>query len=84
MYCRLLITLIHLKDYGHVHASIVPYCVELPFKNDSVKCRYRILMMVLYDSRLLSRADDLEALMNEEVTDINELLSVINNIQVNN
>ena len=39
-------------------------------------------MMVLYDSRLLSRADDLEALMNEEVTDINELLSVINNIQV--
>jgi hypothetical protein len=25
---------------------------------------------------------DLEALMNEEVTDINELISVINNIQV--
>ena len=32
--------------------------------------------------RLLSRADDLEVLMNEEVTDINELLGVINNIQV--
>merc|ERR1712137_647963 len=37
----------------------------------------------LENERLLSRADDLEALMNEEVTDINELLSVINNIQTN-
>ena len=32
--------------------------------------------------RLVQRAEDLEALMNEEVTDINELISVINNIQV--
>ena len=33
--------------------------------------------------RLLSRAEDLERLMNEEVTDINEILTVINTIQVN-
>ena len=40
---------------------------------------YRQLLSLF---RLQSRADDLEALMNDEVTDINELLSVINNIQV--
>ena len=34
-------------------------------------------------SRLLTRTEDLEHLMNDEVTDINEILSVINTIQVN-
>jgi len=37
--------------------------------------------LTIENERLLSRADDLEALMNEEVTDINELIGVINNIQ---
>ena len=37
---------------------------------------------VIIFCRLIHRAEDLEALMNEEVTDINELISVINNIQV--
>merc|ERR1712115_619025 len=31
--------------------------------------------------RLLTRAEDLERLMNDEVTDINEILTVINTIQ---
>jgi hypothetical protein len=38
--------------------------------------------MSSFTFRLIQRAEDLEALMNEEVTDINELISVINNIQV--
>ena len=32
--------------------------------------------------RLLNKVEDLERLMNDEVTDINEILSVINTIQV--
>ena len=33
-------------------------------------------------SRLLNKVEDLERLMNDEVTDINEILNVINTIQV--
>ena len=33
--------------------------------------------------RLYSKTEQLEQLMGEEVTDINEILAVINNIQVN-
>ena len=32
--------------------------------------------------RLLNKVEDLERLMNDEVTDINEILNVINTIQV--
>ena len=32
--------------------------------------------------RLFNRTEDLERLMNDEVTDINEILTVINTIQV--
>ena len=33
-------------------------------------------------SRLVNKVEDLERLMNDEVTDINEILNVINTIQV--
>ena len=33
-------------------------------------------------SRLLTRTEDLEHLMNDEVTDINQIIKVINTIQV--
>ena len=33
-------------------------------------------------SRLINKVEDLERLMNDEVTDINEILNVINTIQV--
>ena len=36
--------------------------------------------MILF--RLLNKVEDLERLMNDEVTDINEILNVINTIQV--
>ena len=32
--------------------------------------------------RLLKKTEDLEQLMNEEVSDINEMLKVVHNIQV--
>ena len=36
----------------------------------------------LFIFRLLNKVEDLERLMNDEVTDINEILNVINTIQV--
>ena len=35
-----------------------------------------------FQSRLLNRTEDLEHLMNDEVTDINKILKLINTIQV--
>ena len=36
----------------------------------------------MFVSRLINKVEDLERLMNDEVTDINEILNVINTIQV--
>ena len=38
--------------------------------------------MIFSLSRLLTRTEDLEHLMNDEVMDVNEILKVINTIQV--
>ena len=35
----------------------------------------------MFSSRLVRKVENLEHLMNEEATDINEMLSVISNIQ---
>lgn len=42
--------------------------------------RHHIKHIILF--RLLNKVEDLERLMNDEVTDINEILNVINTIQV--
>ena len=41
-----------------------------------------ILLFLIFVFRLLNKVEDLERLMNDEVTDINEILNVIDTIQV--
>lgn len=45
-------------------------------------CNYNHINKYNFVSRLVNKVEDLERLMNDEVTDINEILNVINTIQV--
>ena len=78
-----------LKDEKEKVENLSVWKSQLSDKNKELKeenKRYRDIDIVPLHywsfSRLLNKVEDLERLMNDEVTDINEILNVIDTIQV--